>query len=398
MGEETSPDFQRFVSPLRRYKIASLIVGVAVLVVSVMLAGRVTGQVTYEASLDVKPKVEASATELAAVLAGSGLPAIGAASASAPISEIVAYYTQDDLGKDLDLPDDLLIAVSVDLAAERVQINLSHSSLESLEQALTALTDGFLHVRSADLERDLTGSSSGVDRQLAIVEQRLAELGDTPNDQTIRSSLAYQQASLTAVAELLAEYPLDALGVEFDVVGAPAEVATSTIAQMALGIVLASLLAMLALGIWYALDDRIVSRRDLQRASLGAPLVGVLGSGNRTGSIAVAGGIAKRRPNGVESIQIHLTSGGLTAVATDLASDLNDVDPALAVRILEVGQRADGLKSTGTGVLDLVLVEWEKTTRRSLVEVLSQLRFAGSSEPCVVVGQVPDGDLRSMLE
>lgn len=387
MTDEVRPDLYRLTSPMRMHPFGAALVGLALAVVCYLAAGVVTGRAASQARLDVAPALDPAMVELAAVVPGSGLTTLGRLNVAPDLTVLLSYLTQRNAQEAFGLDESVDMTVVRDPLGTRASVVITGPDEAAVTGALESVQQGLTAQLQTLTRSDLEAARRGVATQLETIDAQLAELGDLDPDLVVRAALTNQRVALVAVDDVLADFPPDAVGVEYTITEEASAARPSSVARVALAAVLWMLAVAATLGLFALVSDKVRSFPDVVRYSDGARIAGLVGDREADGIAAVAHGLT--RASGARAVHLHATAASVDDLAARLRSEPMDRDNGFDVVAFAREDRAGGLRAVDADVVDLVVVDWAKTSRTDLLDSVTQLRLAGAPDVGVIVRGLP---------
>ena len=393
MDDELQPDLDRFVGPFRRHWMALVALFVVLAVVLSVIAGSVLSSDEHEATIEAGPATSVTSLALAGVLPDNMLSMID----PQPLTDVASYFSRDNLGSDLGLPSGVTVTSRV-TTLEQVEVHLIGPSAGDTQDSVDALLEGYEADRRATMAAEADEAIAGAIGRIEVIDGELASLSDLPSDLAERSALAGERAGLLALVDMLDTYPeTGSIGADLEVVDPVAEVPSSTIARLGLGIT-AALVATAGIGLLMGLLDRSVrTRNDLMRVAPGQDMVGLVDSAE-TGAVAIGRGLVAR--HGVAGL-----TGSIQVISTGV--DVGDLAGAIQEVLAESGATCevrsfdshtefrDALNEAANASANLVVVDWGRSSRATTRLRVTQLRFAEAAGMGLIMRGVPRRELEA---
>ena len=288
--------------------------------------------------------------------------------------------------------------LSTKLNTENLKIEIISGSLSANENAVDLLILNYIADEKYDYEQTLEGLIlDHRNRETYLSEQNMDEASRVliaDNTFLYRDDFIYRAENLVAIDALLSIEPNftdERFSIEVDKNGGVIE--AGWLVKIILGFIFGTSSVLIG-SIFYALvDRRIYTEYDLLRISKKVRVIGALDlNGNSLDLVALGSGILSQENEmgKISVVWLH----ALGESCTDLAERLTDEFTMRGENIVAKAPNVlkgevDFLRSINS-TLSVVVVEWGKTRRSEVLNIISLLHVAGDRKVAVVINGGPD--------
>jgi len=396
VNDKIAFDFVRLAAPIRRQPVRWLLFAGVMVSVFAFASGMLLGGREYRTTLAFTPSAGNSA-EIQLSVSPNEQDYVHLAEFIGPeqLDRALEFFDEGRIRQAQPEVLEGITRLSTKLKSENLKIEIISGSLSANENAVDLLILNYIADEKYDYEQTLEGLIlDHRNRETYLSEQNMDEASGVliaDNTFLYRDDFIYRAENLVAIDALLSIEP-NFTDERFSI-GNGEVIEASWLVKIILGFIFGTSSVLIG-SIFYALiDRRIYTEYDLLRISKKVRVIGALDlNGNSLDLVALGSGILSQENEmgKISVVWLH----ALGESCTDLAERLTDEFTMRGENIVAKAPNVlkgevDFLRSINS-TLSVVVVEWGKTRRSEVLNIISLLHVAGDRKVAVVINGGPD--------
>lgn len=400
MNDKIAFDFVRLAAPIRRQPVRWLLFAGVMVSMFAFASGMLLGGREYRTTLAFTPSTGNSAEVIQLSVSPNEQDYVHLAGFNGlgQLNRALEFFDEDRIREAQPEVLEEITRLSTKLNTENLKIEIISGSLSANENAVDLLILNYIADEKYDYEQTLEGLIlDHRNRETYLSEQNMDEASRVliaDNTFLYRDDFIYRAENLVAIDALLSIEPNftdERFSIEVDKNGGVIE--AGWLVKIILGFIFGTSSVLIG-SIFYALvDRRIYTEYDLLRISKKVRVIGALDlNGNSLDLVALGSGILSQENEmgKISVVWLH----ALGESCTDLAERLTDEFTMRGENIVAKAPNVlkgevDFLRSINS-TLSVVVVEWGKTRRSEVLNIISLLHVAGDRKVAVVINGGPD--------
>lgn len=400
MNDKIAFDFVRLAAPIRRQPVRWLLFAGVMVSMFAFASGMLLGGREYRTTLAFTPSTGNSAEVIQLSVSPNEQDYVHLAGFNGlgQLNRALTFFDEDRIREAQPEVLEEITRLSTKLNTENLKIEIISGSLSANENAVDLLILNYIADEKYDYEQTLEGLIlDHRNRETYLSEQNMDEASRVliaDNTFLYRDDFIYRAENLVAIDALLSIEPNftdERFSIEVDKNGGVIE--AGWLVKIILGFIFGTSSVLIG-SIFYALvDRRIYTEYDLLRISKKVRVIGALDlNGNSLDLVALGSGILSQENEmgKISVVWLH----ALGESCTDLAERLTDEFTMRGENIVAKAPNVlkgevDFLRSINS-TLSVVVVEWGKTRRSEVLNIISLLHVAGDRKVAVVINGGPD--------
>ena len=400
MNDKIAFDFVRLAAPIRRQPVRWLLFAGVMVSMFAFASGMLLGGREYRTTLAFTPSTGNSAEviQLSVSPNEQDYAHLAVFNGLGQLNRALEFFDEDRIREAQPEVLEEITRLSTKLNTENLKIEIISGSLSANENAVDLLILNYIADEKYDYEQTLEGLIlDHRNRETYLSEQNMDEASRVliaDNTFLYRDDFIYRAENLVAIDALLSIEPNftdERFSIEVDKNGGVIE--AGWLVKIILGFIFGTSSVLIG-SIFYALvDRRIYTEYDLLRISKKVRVIGALDlNGNSLDLVALGSGILSQENEmgKISVVWLH----ALGESCTDLAERLTDEFTMRGENIVAKAPNVlkgevDFLRSINS-TLSVVVVEWGKTRRSEVLNIISLLHVAGDRKVAVVINGGPD--------
>lgn len=400
MNDKIAFDFVRLAAPIRRQPVRWLLFAGVMVSMFAFASGMLLGGREYRTTLAFTPSTGNSAEVIQLSVSPNEQDYVHLSEFNGlgQLNRALEFFDEDRIREAQPEVLEEITRLSTKLNTENLKIEIISGSLSANENAVDLLILNYIADEKYDYEQTLEGLIlDHRNRETYLSEQNMDEASRVliaDNTFLYRDDFIYRAENLVAIDALLSIEPNftdERFSIEVDKNGGVIE--AGWLVKIILGFIFGTSSVLIG-SIFYALvDRRIYTEYDLLRISKKVRVIGALDlNGNSLDLVALGSGILSQENEmgKISVVWLH----ALGESCTDLAERLTDEFTMRGENIVAKAPNVlkgevDFLRSINS-TLSVVVVEWGKTRRSEVLNIISLLHVAGDRKVAVVINGGPD--------